>query len=171
MAVPTRISNAKVSEDGTVKITFRNGRSVQVAPEKGRTDREQLQVATSGSAVGWLAEDAPALIRFRQPHRLHHGQTTQTLRGWRSAAGLGIHRSPQTHPIFINPGPWAGNGPAYPGSPRYRDRPILNRWLEQSGTADPRPFRAFGTVNRNCDSSIRVSKDGPSRSWSVLPKR
>ncbi len=58
-AAPTRISDAEVSEGGTVKIRFSNGRSVQVPPEKGQTGREQLQVATTGSSVGWLVVDAP----------------------------------------------------------------------------------------------------------------
>src|SRR5262249_8796233 len=58
-APPTRISDAEVGEDGTVKISFSNGRSVQVPPEKGQAGRERLQVATSGSAVGWLEVDVP----------------------------------------------------------------------------------------------------------------
>jgi hypothetical protein len=51
---PTRISDAEVSEDGTVQIRFSNGRSIQVPPEKGQAGREQLQIAASGRSVGWL---------------------------------------------------------------------------------------------------------------------
>ena len=58
-AAPTRISRAEIAEDGSVRIRFSNGRSVQVRPEKGQAGREQLQVATSGSAVGWLEVDVP----------------------------------------------------------------------------------------------------------------
>jgi hypothetical protein len=56
---PTRISDAEVKEDGSVRITFNNGRSIQVPVEKGQTGREQLQVAFSGRSVGWLVVDVP----------------------------------------------------------------------------------------------------------------
>jgi hypothetical protein len=54
-----RISSAEVNQDGSVQIEFKNGRSIRVPPEKGQAGREQLQVAFSGRAVGWLDIDAP----------------------------------------------------------------------------------------------------------------
>jgi hypothetical protein len=56
---PVRISNAEVKEDGSVRIEFKNGRSIRVPPEKGQPGREQLQVDFNGRAVGWLEVDAP----------------------------------------------------------------------------------------------------------------
>src|SRR5947209_2786425 len=54
-----RISDADISQDGTVKIRFSSGQSVRIPRGKGQTGREQVQVAASGTSVGWLDVDAP----------------------------------------------------------------------------------------------------------------
>ena len=56
---PIRIADAEVSEDATVKITFNDGRSIQVPADKGQAGREYLRVAASGRSVGWLEVNAP----------------------------------------------------------------------------------------------------------------
>src|SRR5690349_12798485 len=55
----TRISDAELSEDGSVQIRFNNGQSIRVPPERGHPGLEQLQIAASGRSVGWLIDDAP----------------------------------------------------------------------------------------------------------------
>jgi len=56
---PIRIADAEVSEDATVKITFNDGRSIQVPADKGQAGREYLRVAASGRSVGWPEVNAP----------------------------------------------------------------------------------------------------------------
>jgi hypothetical protein len=56
---PIRIADAEVSEDGTVKIRFNDGRSIQVPADKGQAGRKYLQVAASGRSVGWLEVNVP----------------------------------------------------------------------------------------------------------------
>jgi Carboxypeptidase regulatory-like domain len=53
----TRIKDAEIAKDGTVQITFNNGRSIQVPAERGQAERQRLQVAASGYSVGWLVDD------------------------------------------------------------------------------------------------------------------
>ena len=139
-APPTRISDAEVSEDSTVKIRLSNGRSVQVPPEKGQAGREQLQVATSGSAVGWLGVDAPVgsysvpttLTVYAVGKPLKHFGDGLVLVDWKFIDGDRHIRfaSTQAH----GPGTdWLTMEVHDIEAGR-----LLKRWLEQSETADPR---------------------------------
>jgi len=139
-AAPTRISDAEVTEDGTVKIRFNNGRSVLVPPEKGQTGREQLEVATSGSAVGWLVVDVPVgsysvpttLSVYRVGKPLKHFGDGLVLLDWDFIDGDRHIRfsSTQAH----GPGTdWLTMEVHDIVTGR-----LLKRWLEQSDTADPR---------------------------------
>src|SRR5580700_4619453 len=55
----TRIAEAEIAKDRTVRIRFNNGRSIQVQAEKGHAERERLLIAASRSSVGWLVDDTP----------------------------------------------------------------------------------------------------------------
>ncbi len=139
-AAPTRISDAEVIGDGTVNIRFSNGRSVQVRPEKGQAGREQLQVATSGTAVGWLEVDVPVgsysvpttLTVYRAGKPLKHFGDGLVLVDWKFIDNNRHIRfsSTQAH----GPGTdWLAMEVHDIETGR-----LLKRWLEQSETADPR---------------------------------
>jgi len=138
-AAPTRISDAEVSEDGIVKIRFSNGRSVQVPAEKGQAGREQLQVATSRGAVGWLDVDVPVgsysvpttLTVYAVGKPLKHFGDGLVLVDWKFIDGDRHIRfsSTQAH----GPGTdWLTIEVHDIETGR-----LLKRWLEQSETADP----------------------------------
>jgi hypothetical protein len=57
-ASTVRISEAEVSEDGVVQITFNNGRSLRVPAAEGQVGSEKLQLAANRLLVGWLNVDA-----------------------------------------------------------------------------------------------------------------
>ncbi len=139
-APPTRISHAEVGEDGTVKISFSNGRSVQVPPEKGQAGRERLQVATSGSAAGWLEVDVPVgsysvpttLTVYRVGKPIKHFGDGLVLVDWEF-----IDRDRDIR--------FSSTQAHGPGTDWFtmevhdiETGRLLKRWLEQSGTADPR---------------------------------
>ena len=54
-----RISSAEVTQDGSIRIEFKNGRSIRITQEKGQAGREKVHVAPSGLAAGWLEVDWP----------------------------------------------------------------------------------------------------------------
>jgi Carboxypeptidase regulatory-like domain len=139
-AAPTRISDAEVSEDGAVRIRFSNGRSVQVPPGKGHAGREQLQVARSRSAVGWLDVDVPVgsysvpttLTVYTVGKPLKHFGDGLVLVDWKFVDGDRHIRfsSTQAH----GPGAdWLTIEVHDIETGR-----LLKRWLEQSETAAPR---------------------------------
>jgi hypothetical protein len=139
-AAPIRISSAEVSEDGTIGIRFSNGRSVQISPEKGQKGREQLHVATSGSAVGWLVVDVPAgsysvpttLTIYAVGKPLKHFGDGFVLLDWdfidddrqiRFSSSQAHGPGTDWHTMEVHD---------------IETGRLLRRWLEQSETADPR---------------------------------
>lgn len=139
-AAPPRISAAEVSEDGIVRIRFSNGRSVQVPAEKGQSGREQLQVATSCRAVGWLDIDAPVgsysvpttLTVYTVDKPLKHFGDGLVLVDWKFIDG-------DKH-IRFSSSPAHGPGADWLTIEVHdiETGRLLERWLEQSETADPR---------------------------------
>ncbi len=139
-AAPTRISDAELREGGTVRIRFGNGRSVQVPPEKGQAAREELQVATTGSAVGWLEVDVP-VGSYSVPTTLtvyilgkplkHFGNGLMLLDwGFVDDDRHVVFSSSQTH----------GPGTDWHTMEVHdiKTHRLLQRWSEQSDTAEPR---------------------------------
>ena len=138
--VPARISDAEISEDGAVTIKFSDGRSVQMPRGKGQAGREQLQVATNRNAVGWLEVDAPigsnsvptTLTVYRVGKPLKHFGDGLMLLDWSFTDDDKRIRfsSSQAHGTGAN---WLTMEVHDIETGR-----LLERWLEQDETADPR---------------------------------
>jgi hypothetical protein len=134
---PARISDAELSEDGSVQIKFNNGRSVQLSPERGHPGLEQLQVSAGGRSVGWLIDDAPVgsysvpttLAVYTVGKPLRHFGADQMLVDW--------HFVDDKHIEFSSS---AAHGPGTDWvSKEVHDIEtgrLLRRWVEQSVMAD-----------------------------------
>jgi hypothetical protein len=134
---PTRISDAELSEDGSVQIRFNNGQSIRVPPERGHPGLEQLQIAASGRSVGWLIDDAP-IGSYSVPSTLAVYTVSKPLRHFDARSMLVDWHFINDKHIQFSSSPAHGPGTDWVIKEVHdiETGRLLRMWVEQSATAE-----------------------------------